>query len=97
MIDLQTHAEGFVIPVRAQPGGKRNGVVGEFNGQLKVSVTEAAEKGNANRALIKVLRQVLGVKRTQITLLSGAASRDKRFLIRGIDAPALRRTIEGLL
>src|SRR4051812_5279558 len=89
MIELSDHAEGCVLPVRAQPGAKRDGVQGEQNGALKVSVTAPPEDGRANQALVEVLREELGLKRSQVELLSGQTSRDKKFLIRGGDREAL--------
>lgn len=84
MIAVTEHAEGCVLPVRAQPGAKRVGVQGERNGALKVAVTAPPEDGRANKALVEVLREALGLKRSQVELLSGETSRDKRFLIRGL-------------
>ncbi len=86
MIELKDHAEGVVLPVRAQPNAKRAGVQGERNGALKVAVTAPPEDGRANEALVEVLREALGVKRSQIELLSGQTSRDKKFLVRGLSA-----------
>ena len=48
MIELTEHSEGVVLPVRAQAGASKNGIRGEQNGMLKVSVTQIAEKGKAN-------------------------------------------------
>ena len=84
MIEVTEHAEGLVIGVRAQPNARRAGVTGERNGALKVSVTAPPEDGRANEALVEVLRETLGVKRSQVELISGATSRDKKFLIRGL-------------
>ena len=89
MIQLVEHAEGILLPVRAQPGARKAGVLGEHAGALKVAVTAPPEDGKANKALVEVLRQALGVKRSQIELLSGQASRDKRFLIRGLTVKEL--------
>ncbi len=97
MIELGDHAEGCVLPVRAQPGARRAGVQGEQNGALKVAVTAPPEDGRANQALLEVLREVLKLKRSQVELLSGQTSRDKRFLIRGVDREELRRRLAGLL
>ena len=55
MIVITEHAEGCILPVRAQPGARRNGVQGEQNGALKVAVTQVAEKGKANKAVLEVL------------------------------------------
>ena len=82
MIVLTDHAEGVVLPVRAQPGARKAGIVGEQAGALKVAVTAPPEDGKANKALVELLREALGLKRSQIELLSGATSRDKRFLVR---------------
>ncbi len=97
MIELGEHAEGCVLPVRAQPGARRAGVQGEQHGALKVAVTAPPEDGRANQALVEVLREALGLKRSQVELLSGATSRDKRFLLRGVSADEVRRRLDELL
>jgi hypothetical protein len=93
MIAVTDHAEGCVLPVRAQPGARKTGVLGEQAGALKVAVTAPPEDGRANKALVEALREALGVKRSHVELLSGATSRDKRFLIRGLK----KAEVEGLL
>lgn len=97
MITIGDHAEGLVLPVRAQPGARRQGVQGEQGGALKVAVSAPPEDGRANQALVEVLRELLGVKRSQVTLLSGQTSRDKKFLIRGLDRAALEAKVVVLL
>ena len=51
MIALEPHAAGTILPVRAQPGARRNEIRGEQDGMLKVSVTQVAEKGKANKLI----------------------------------------------
>lgn len=68
MIELIEHPEGCLLRVRAQPGARRDGLVGEHNGALKIAVRAAAEKGRANEAIIGVLCEALGVKKSQIEL-----------------------------
>lgn len=97
MIALTDHAEGCILPVRAQPGAKRAGIQGEQNGSLKVAVTAPPEDGRANAALLEVLREELGLKRSQVELLSGQTSREKRFLIRDVTAEELRTRLEEAL
>jgi len=97
MIDLQHTSEGILLPVRAQPKARRNAVAGIHNGRIKVSVTEAPEKGKANRALIQVLRKYLSLRKSQIALHSGETNTDKQFLISGIDAGELASRIETSL
>jgi uncharacterized protein (TIGR00251 family) len=84
MIAVADHPEGCVLPVRAQPGARKNAVGGEHAGALKVAVTAPPEDGRANDALVEVLRKHLGLKRSQIELIAGHTSREKKFLIRGM-------------
>jgi uncharacterized protein len=97
MVEITEHAEGWVLPVRAQPGARKAGVLGEQNGALKVAVTAPPEDGRANKALVELLREALGLKRTQLDLLSGQTSRDKKFLVRGVAEEQLRQRVGQLL
>ncbi len=86
-----------MLPVRAQPGARRVGVQGEQAGALKIAVSAPPEDGRANQALVEVLRKALGVRRSQIELIGGQTSRDKRFLIRGVARAELESRLEPLL
>jgi uncharacterized protein (TIGR00251 family) len=97
MIAVTEHAEGLLLPVRAQPGARRKGVQGEQAGALKVAVTAPPQDGRANEALAEVLREALGLKRSQLELVGGATSRDKRFLVRGLARAELERRLAALL
>jgi uncharacterized protein (TIGR00251 family) len=96
MLVLTDHAEGLVLLVRAQPGARRNGVQGEQAGMLKVAVTAPPEDGRANQALVEVLRESLDLKRSQVELLSGQTSREKKFLIRGLKRAELEARLAEL-
>lgn len=84
MIQIREHADGCILSVRAQPGARRDAVVGEHAGMLKVAVSAPPDKGRANEAIIEVLSTALGIKRSQVELISGATSRQKQFLLRGL-------------
>lgn len=84
MIAVTAHAQGAVIPVRAQPGAKRTAVLGARNGALHVAVTESPEQGKANEAIIALLAETLWCRKSKITMLSGITSREKAFLIEGM-------------
>ena len=43
MIAVTAHAEGSLLPVRAQPGARKTAVLGEQAGALKVAVTAPPE------------------------------------------------------
>ena len=97
MITVTDHPAGCVLSVRAQPGAKRNAVVGEQAGSLKVAVTAPPEDGRANKALIEVLAKALQVKRAQLELVSGHTHREKKLLIRNISARELQELLKDFL
>lgn len=93
MLSLEPHADGTIVSVRAQPGARRNEIRDVQDGMLKVSVTQAAEKGKANKAIAELLAKKFGLKKSQLELLSGETSRLKRFLVRGVDRKTLSERI----
>ncbi|HEY2250199.1 MAG TPA: DUF167 domain-containing protein [Planctomycetaceae bacterium] len=97
MVELQSSADGIILPVHAQPGARKDAVTGVHAGRLKVAVTQAPEKGKANQAVVKLLAELLDVQRSQVTLLSGETSHHKKFLITGIDLAALQERLGTLL
>ena len=97
MIDLVPHSEGTILPVRAQAGARRNEIRGLQDAMLKVSVTQVAEKGKANKAIVGLLSKQLKVRKSQIELIAGDTSSHKRFLIRGVTPEELLAKIEPVL
>ena len=97
MVAIAPHAEGCLLAVRAQPGARKAGVMGEQAGALKVAVTAPPADGRANQALVELLRDWLGLKRSQVELASGATNRNKQFLIRGLTPDELRVMIQARL
>ena len=72
----------IVLAVHAQPGAKRTEVAGLHGDALKIRVAAPALEDRANEALVEFLAKRFGVARRDVTLVSGAKSRDKRFEIR---------------
>lgn len=93
MIEIVQVDRGVILPVRAQAGAGRNGILGVRDGMLRIAVTAAPEKGKANRAIVTVLSEALGVPKSAIELTDGESSPRKRFLI--VDASVER--IRGAL
>ena len=70
-----------VTPRSARPGigGWRAGADGRE--ELEIRVAEAPADGAANDAIVKLLARALQVSRSELTIISGAASRHKRIAI----------------
>jgi len=97
MIAITAHPEGCLLSVRAQPSARKNAVIGEQAGALKIAVTAPPEDGRANQAITEMLREWLALKRSQVELAAGLTNRNKRFLIRGLDVTQLAELIQGRL
>ena len=97
MIAIEPHPDGVVLPVRAQPGSKKSELRGEQDGAIKVAVTQIAEKGKANKALVACLSKQLGLRKSQLELISGESSPQKRFLVRDVSVEQLRAAIDAVL
>lgn len=69
---------GAEIAVRVTPRASRNGLVVEGTA-IKVLVTVVPEDGRANRAVVELLAEALGVAKSRLTLIRGATARDKVF------------------
>jgi uncharacterized protein (TIGR00251 family) len=97
MIELAAHEQGTILSVHAQPGARRNAVLGERAGALRVAVTAQPEKGKANAAIVAVLAESLECRPSQIALLSGETSRQKRFLVSGLAPEELSRRLSVVI
>ncbi|HQU42940.1 MAG: hypothetical protein B7Z73_11760 [Planctomycetia bacterium 21-64-5] len=95
-INLEQRAEGIVLPVRAHAGARRSELRAGQDGTLRVSVTQAPEKGKANKAIIELLADELGLKKSQIEIIAGPTAAQKRFLIRGVSLEELVQRLARL-
>ena len=83
---IESAPEGTILMVRAFPGAKRNELRVGTNGCLKVYVTQIPEKGKANKAIRKQIAKSLNIRTSQVELLRGETSLQKRFLLRNVSA-----------
>ncbi len=89
-IEMKRTSKGIVIPVKVQPGAKRDGIAGEWGGRLKIQVKAPPEKGKANEAVIKLLAKGLGIRKSSVHIISGEFSREKKVLIKSMDVAKLQ-------
>jgi uncharacterized protein (TIGR00251 family) len=85
-LDVKIYGSAVRFSVRLQPRSSKNEMGGIQNGALKVRVTAPPVEGSANDALMKLLAQNLGVPPRDVTIVSGAASRNKTVEVSGVSA-----------
>jgi uncharacterized protein len=71
----------LVVEVKAVPGAARSEVAGLRDGALLVRVAAPPEKGKANEELRACLARALGLPKSGIEIVAGAASRRKRISV----------------
>lgn len=82
------------IAVHTQPNASQNEVVGFKEGVLWVRLVAPPVKGKANQELIKLLSDVLGVSKSNLTIEKGITSRRKTVAIRGLGQEQVVRLLE---
>ena len=84
--DVKIYGDAVRFSVRLQPRASKNEISGVQNGAIKVRVTAPPVEGAANEALVKLLAENLDVAQRDVTIVSGAASRNKTVEVSGIRA-----------
>lgn len=88
------------ILVRVRPGASRTAVGGRYDGPrgtaLVVAVAARAVEGQATTAVLEAVANAFGVRRSAVTLIRGATSRDKLLELQGPETE-LQATLENLL
>jgi len=75
--------ENLIVQVKVQPRASRNEIQGVQHGQLRVRTTAAPTDGKANKAVIRLLADYLGVPPSRITLTRGLTHRNKQVTVIG--------------
>jgi len=65
------------VSVRVRPGSSRTAVGGAHDGALVVRVSARAVEGAATEAVLVAVAEALGIRRREVSLVSGATSRTK--------------------
>jgi len=79
-----------------QPKSRANEIVASrAAGTVRIRVTAAPEDGRANRAVLDLLRERLGLPRAALRIAGGPASRTKWIEIEGMEEDEVWRRLEA--
>jgi hypothetical protein len=82
-----------LLKTRINPRSSRNEVTGWQDDTVQIKLTAPPIDGAANKAAAEFLADKLGVKKAQVTLVSGATSREKLFEIEGLTPDQVRQRL----
>jgi uncharacterized protein (TIGR00251 family) len=77
------------LAVRVQPRARRDEIVGEWQGGLKIRLTAPPVDDRANEALRRLLAVRLNVPLSAVRIAAGERSRTKRVEVRGVSVVAV--------
>ena len=86
--------EGVAFTAKVVPGSSRTSLSGLLDGMLKVKISAPAEKGKANQCLIAFLARQIGVRKNDVTIVSGQTRPVKHIHVAGITKDALIRELD---
>ena len=84
------------MAIRVRPGASRTRVGGSYGDALVVRVAPRAVDGAATEAALVAVARALGVRRRDVTLVTGATSRDKVVEVSGADDAVVAAAIDWL-
>ena len=82
-----------MLNVKAQPRSSKAGVDGLIGDSVKVRVRCAPVDGKANKELVETLADAFGLPKSTVVFKSGETSKQKRILLMGVSADAVRSVV----
>lgn len=84
----------IVFSVRVVPRASRSEIIGEHDGALKIRISSAPVDGAANAELIRLFAKHFGVSKSDVTILNGETSKNKRIKIANVSVSKVRELIK---
>ena len=85
------------LRVRVQPRASRARLAGRIGDTIKVQVQAPPVEGAANAAVVALLAETLGLRRSAIRIAHGASGRDKVVEISTADPAGCLRQLEAVM
>ncbi len=96
-IGIHKAGNRLCVGIRVSPSAPRTELRGVFGERLKLAVNAPPEDNRANKEVEAALAEWLGVRRDQVKVCKGHASRDKVVAFAGLTEETLRRAIAAAI
>lgn len=95
---VTTTKEGTLLNLHVSPGAKRTSIEGPYGDDaIRLKVAAPPVDGKANAEVERFLSKLLGVTRSDVTVIQGSSSRDKTILVRGITQTQIHKALSAHL
>ncbi len=88
-MSIKETSGGVILSVFVKPNSAKFKIALD-GGEVVVYATEEPEKGKVNKEIIKALTKLLHV---QVELVSGFTSKQKQFIVKGVDKQQLEKVL----
>jgi uncharacterized protein YggU (UPF0235/DUF167 family) len=86
----------FCFSIRVKTKARVEGISGKTGDLYKIGVSEAPEKGKANRRVCELLADFFEVRSGMVKIRSGHTSRDKMIEVKGISPRIARERLSEI-
>ena len=93
-ITISEQNGGVAFGVRVIPRASKSEIIGEHDGALKVRISSAPVDGAANAELIRLFAKHFGVSKSDIEIVSGETSKNKRIKIANLSLSKFEELIK---
>jgi uncharacterized protein len=95
---VTTTREGTLLNLHVSPGAKRTSIEGLYGeGAIRLKVAAPPVDGKANAEVERFLSKLLGVTRSDVTVIRGSSSRDKTILVRSVSQTRTHKALSACL
>lgn len=90
---MKETGNGVIFRIHVVPKSAKSEIAGVQGDAVKLKITAPPVEGQANEACVRFLSDILGVRRNQVTIISGHKARKKTVAVEGIK----KKDVEAIL
>lgn len=93
MIEIVEKDGALTFSIRVVPRASRSEVVGIHDGALKIRIASPPVDGAANAEIVRFLAKTFGVSKSDIFIISGETSKNKRIKVENLSKSSFEEKI----